>query len=258
MKVKEVLEALDHLFPFDLAFEGDNVGLQCGELNNEVKGIVLALDPLPEALDFALKEEANLLITHHPLIFTPLRKVTSFPVLVKAIKSDLNIISLHTNLDIAFGGVNDQLAFKLKLEGIRVLEEKGEGAIARWGELNPPRALKELAEEVARRLETKVRFLGKAEEMISKVVICGGKGESLIPLVKSKGAEVFITGDVGYHSSLKALEIGLNLIDATHQATERVVLPVLKEKLQRELSLIGWQGKIKIFAGEPLSWVEVE
>lgn len=257
MKVKEVLEVLDRLFPFELAFDGDNVGLQCGELQAEVWGIVLSLDPLPEALDFALKENANLLITHHPLIFTPLEKVTSFPILVKAIKSDLNVISLHTNLDIAFGGVNDQLAFKLGLEGIRVLKEQGEGAIARWGELNPPRPLGELAGEVARRLETKVRFLGKAEETVSKVVVCGGKGEKLIPLVKSEGADAFITGDVGYHASLKALEIGLNLVDATHEATEKVVMPVLKEKLRKELSLIGWQGEIKIFPSEPVFWVEV-
>lgn len=258
MKVKEALQLLDELFPFDLAFEGDNVGLQCGDPESEVKNIVLSLDPLLEAIEFALAEEANLLITHHPLIFVPLRKIVSSPVLVRAIKADLNVVSLHTNLDVAFGGVNDQLVFRLGFEGIRVLEEKGEGSIARWGELNPPRTLQQLALEVAEKLETPVRFLGKPDKLVSKVVTCGGKGESLIPLVKEKGADVFITGDVGYHAALRALELGLNLIDATHEATEKVVLPALKDKLEKKLSLLGWQGKIKIFSGDTLSWLEVK
>lgn len=258
MKVKEVLQLLDEFYPFDLAFEGDNIGLQCGDPDSEVKNVVLSLDPLLEAIDYAVTEEANLLITHHPLIFAPLKKVVFSPALARAIKADINIISLHTNLDIAFGGVNDQLVFRLGFQGIRVLEEKGEGAIARWGELNPPKTLQELARDVAEKLETSVRFLGNPGSMVQKVVTCSGKGESLLPLVKEKGADVFITGDVGYHSALKALELGVNLIDATHEATERVILPALKEKLEKKFSLLGWQGKIKIFSGETVSWSEVK
>ncbi len=258
MTVGEVLGFLDEIYPFDLAFEGDNVGLQCGELESEVRNIVLSLDPLIGAIDFALTEGANLLITHHPLIFSPLRRIASSPALIKAIKADVNIISLHTNLDVAFGGVNDYLVFKLGFEGVRVLEEKGEGSIARWAELTLPKTLKELAQEVAEKLETPVRFLGNPDKVVRKVVTCSGKGESLLPLVKEKGADVFITGDVGYHSALMAIELGINLIDATHEATERVILLPLKEKLEKKFSLFGWQGKIKIFPGEKVSWVEIK
>ncbi len=258
MKVKEALQLLNELYPFDLAFEGDNIGLQCGDPDSEVKNIVLSLDPIIEAIDYAKTEEANLLISHHPLIFSPLRKVVFSPALNRAIKADISVISLHTNLDIAFGGVNDQLVFKLGLQGIRVLEEKGEGSIARWSELNTPKTLQELAREVAEKLETTVRFLGKPDSLVQKVVTCAGKGESLLPLIKEKGADVFITGDVGYHSALKALELGINLIDATHEATEKVVLPALKEKLEKKFPLLGWQGKIKIFSGKVMSWLEVK
>ncbi len=340
MKVKELLNSINEFAPFFLQESYDNSGIQFGDEDAEISKIVLALETTASSVNFAKETGANVLLTHHPILFFALKKITrqKNPVLYEAISHGLNVIAAHTNFDIAEGGLNDYVGKVLEIEKekpLQVSNEKvykfsfyvpekfvervreavfdaGAGKIGNYdkasfnvsgtgtfrplegtnpfigeigklthvdevkvetvvlqrnlgkvinalltthpyeepaydiyevkitpasgigmvGRFSKRYALSELAEFVKRKLGARyVRYVGSPSSPVQKVALCTGAGSSLIDTAKANGVDVFITGDITYHTAVHSKEIGLNLIDVEHFDSEKFFVPAMKEKL---------------------------
>ncbi len=345
---KRVINTVEQFAPAVLAEEWDNIGLQVGNSQAEVSGILVTLDVTLEVVKEAVGLGVGMIVSHHPLIFRPLKQVRGdqFPgaIIHRAIKENLNIFSAHTNADSCSRGVNACLAKKIGLTNIQVLQpnrhklyklvvfvpegyqdtlrkamgDSGAGwlgnyshctfmalgtgsfkpldkanpfigktgkleevaeyrletivpenllqdtvnsvleahpyeeaaydiyplensdtsqGMGRIGKLPHEISLKELGEKVKQDLDCPwVLISGNQEEMVQTVAVCGGSGAEFIPLAKARKADVLITGDVKYHQAMTARELGINLIDPGHNATERVIIPELAQYLRIQLN----------------------
>jgi dinuclear metal center YbgI/SA1388 family protein len=242
-KLKEVIQLIEEMFPPTLAAQWDNTGLQLGDPESEVNRVMIALDPLPEVLREAAGKKINLVVTHHPLFFDPIKSLDlSYGhglAVAASIKDKIAIYAAHTSFDRACGGLNDFLAERLGLTGARPLEPMAgnpDEGFGRIGSLKTPITAKALAERLKRALSLKeVRLTGEHVRKIKTVALCGGSGADLLGLAADSGADAYITGDVKYHQALKALERGLCLIDAGHQGTELPAMERLAERLREKV-----------------------
>ncbi len=224
-KVKDFYDYLNSIAPFDTQEDWDNSGMLVGDMNADVKKAAVVLDITPEEIEKAKTIGANLIISHHPVIFSPIKSVTKGSVPYELIASSINALCCHTPLDIAEGGTNDSLA---ELLGIDVT--RADDPILRLGTVEPTTA-DELAGKIAEALNTKVRY-ADAGKKIEKVAICTGAGCSLIEAAGE--IDAFITGDASHHNFLDCVQAGITLIAAGHYETEIVVVPVLVKKLQAQ------------------------
>ncbi|SHE29790.1 dinuclear metal center protein, YbgI/SA1388 family [Caldanaerobius fijiensis DSM 17918] len=348
LKCHDVIKIIEELAPKVLALEGDNVGLQIGDPDKEVRRVMVALDAVPAVVYEAIEKRVDMLITHHPFFYRPARNlrydVPQGHITQLLIKNDIALYSAHTNLDCAIGGVNDVLCDVLELKNREVLDkgyeeglkkvvvfvpkgyldavrdamsEAGAGHIGNYshctfacegigtfkplqgsnpfigqvgklekaeeyrletivpesrldavikamlsvhpyeevaydvypedisykiyglgriGELEKEMDFSEFACYVKNKLAvTFVRAIGKRDKKVKKVAVCGGNGTSLIQKAISKGADVMVTGDVGYHQAQDALAAGFSIIDAGHYGTEKVVVPYLAGYIRKKL-----------------------
>ena len=196
-----------------------------GDMDAEVKKVAVVLDITHEEIKKAKAIGADLIISHHPVIFNPIKSVTRGSVPYELVASSINALCCHTPLDIADGGTNDSLA---KLLGIEVT--RTEDPILRLGTVEPTSA-ENLAGKIAKTLNTKVRY-ADAGRKIEKIAICTGAGCSLIEAAGE--IDAFITGDASHHNFLDCIQAGITLIAAGHYETEIVVVPVLVKKLQAQ------------------------
>lgn len=241
-----VVSFLEELAPKRIAEEGDKIGLQLGSLQKEITCVMVTLDVTPEVVEEAKRIGANLIIAHHAVIFRPLQQlVTDTPMgrlIELLIKHDIAVYISHTNLDIAEGGLNDWLAEALSLRQTSVLKETQSETLGlgRVGYLEMPRTLGELAETVKKALDVSfVRVTGELTRPIRKVAVLGGSGSKFIGSAIFKGADVYITGDIDFHTAQDALMAGLTLIDPGHHAEKIMKLKVaewLRERLARKKS----------------------
>lgn len=355
---RQVMAAIEKFAPKALAEDWDNSGLQVGDPDREIKSILVALDVTEEVLKEAMALGADMIISHHPLIFKSQKNINrSNPLgklLFEAIQNNIDIYSCHTNADSCFEGVNHVLAVRLGLKDIEVLqpagtqlyklvvfvpegfEDKvrgamgdagagwlgqyshctfttgGEGSfkplsgaqpfigtpgklekvpelrvetivpeyllnqtikrvlrvhpyeevaydvyplenseqrhgLGRIGNLETPMTLRSFGEKIKEELSCLwVAVSGEEDTMVARVAVCGGSGGNFVSLAKAKKAEVLVTGDVKYHDALEARQLGLNIIDAGHNATEKVFVPELVQFLRRQLNTAG--EKITVFA----------
>jgi dinuclear metal center YbgI/SA1388 family protein len=251
---------LDELAPFAHMAEWDNSGLQVGDLTQKVHTILFALDPTMDALTDAIRKKAQVLLTHHPLIFRSLSSIDcqAYPgnVIFQAIQNNISIISAHTNLDMARGGVNDMLAQLLELQHTDILDRAEpfgtqEVGLGRIGSLPRPVKLSSMVGKIKDILgASSVRVMGDERLEITRVAIVGGSGGSLIDRAYEKGADVLITGDIGHHDALKAAVLGLALIDAGHFFTERVALKSFADHFKETVSTRDWNVNIAVYEDE--------
>lgn len=249
MKTSEILNYFELLAPFNLAQNWDNVGLLIGEYSRDVQRVLISLDATENTVNYALQHGYDLILTHHPLIFRPLKSITN-PLILKMIESHLSLISLHTNFDAAVGGVNYALAEALDLTVEGNLGEAEAGALGLLCTIVNPMSLKDLGMMVKAKLQIpglKLWTAGKSmESEISRIAICGGAGGSILPHAESQ-ADVFISGDINYHSFLDSR---IPIIDAGHFYTE---FPALK-KLQHAIHILGLPAEI--LPQEQHEWVQ--
>jgi len=223
--VKDFYEYLNGIAPFETQEEWDNSGMLVGDMNAEVEKAAIVLDITPDAVKEAKKCGANLIISHHPVIFRALKSITKGSVPFELAANGINAVCCHTPLDIADGGTNDTLA---ELLGFKV--SVGENPILRFAEIDKTDA-QSLAKHIADTLGTTVRF-ADAGRHIKRVAICTGAGCSLI--CEAGKIDAFITGDAGHHDFLDAVQNGVTLIAAGHFETENPVVPVLCNKLGKQ------------------------
>lgn len=224
-KVKDFYGYLNSIAPFETQEGWDNSGMLVGDMNAEVKKAAVVLDITHEEIKKAKAIGADLIISHHPVIFNPIKSVTRGSVPYELVASSINALCCHTPLDIADGGTNDSLA---KLLGIEVT--RTEDPILRLGTVEPTTA-ENLAGKIAKTLNTKVRY-ADAGRKIEKIAICTGAGCSLIEAAGE--IDAFITGDASHHNFLDCIQAGITLIAAGHYETEIVVVPVLVKKMQAQ------------------------
>ena len=230
-KAKDILQFIESIAPVELKMDWDNVGLLCGRADKEVSTILVALDPFPHVCEEAAQIGADLLVTHHPLIFNELKAVTDQTsvgqAIIKLISNDITAINAHTNLDCAEGGVNDTLAQKLELTDISVI---GNENLLRAG--NFTSTLPAFLEQVKTKLGCEGLRYVDGGKPVSKVAVGGGSCGSELEDVIAAGCDTFVTADVKYNQFWDAKVYGLNLIDAGHFQTENPVCAVLAEKIQ--------------------------
>lgn len=225
-KVKDFYDFLNVLAPFNTQEDWDNSGLLAGDCECEVEKVAVVLDITAEEVKKAKALGANLIISHHPVIFNPLKSVTKGSVIYELITSSVNAVCCHTPLDIAEGGTNDSLA---ELLGFKVAPSEND-SILRIGKIEKTSAAA-LAEHISKALGTKVRY-ADAGKPIEKIAICTGSGCSLIDAAGE--IDAFITGDAAHHNFLDCVQAGITLIAAGHYETEIVVVPTLVNKLRRQ------------------------
>lgn len=217
----DIINVFEALYPRDLAYNWDNVGLQIGSLNKEIKNILLSLDLTLEVVDEAIEKEVELIIVHHPLIFSALKSINTDTykgkVIEKLIKSDITLYVAHTNFDISSYGMNSILADMLHLENQEILEFTTENeGLGKVGEVNSI-STEEYIKYVKDIFKVKdARFIGDLTKTISKVAITGGSGSSTIYSASKHDADLLITGDISYHHAHDALAINLNVLDIGH------------------------------------------
>lgn len=237
MQIRELIEKLEEKYPFELQEEWDNSGLQLGNPEEELKGVVLSLDLEEGAIDYALEDKkANLIITHHPYLFNPTKSIdfrdSFYNRLRKCIKNDITVFAFHTNLDIADGGVNDNLAKILGLRDIKSLENGKELGLGRCGYIDKKPAEKFLR-DVKDKLEASgIVVYGNYNKIIEKVGLCGGAGSSLLEDAINESCDLMITGDVKYHEAMDMSNKGIIIADVGHFASENHIIYKLQSEIE--------------------------
>lgn len=245
--VNDILNYMNTLAPASMKMDWDNVGLLCGSHSQPVQKILVALDPFESVCHEAKAVGADLIVTHHPLIFKAPQTITDSTSLGRSIlllaQNGISAINAHTNLDCAPGGVNDVLAQKLGLQDISVVfptgvtEEGQPWGLLRQGNVQTQPLTAFLA-HVKSALGCEGLRYADGGKPVSKVAVGGGAcGGELMQAVRA-GCDTFVTADVRYNQFWDAKELGINLIDAGHFHTENPVCPVLAEKLQAQFPQI--------------------
>lgn len=229
MIVKDIYDYLNEVAPFHTAEEWDNCGLNIGSFDSEVKKIYIALDVTSKVIDDAKAFGADLVITHHPLLFAPVSEIHSSSLVYKAVASGMSFIACHTCLDKAEGGVNHCLANKV---GVKNLKTSSEDAFLKYGEIEPCSA-DFFAKKIKSALGGAVSFTDSGKT-IKTVAMCSGGGGDLVALAKSIGADAFLTGEAKHHELLYSAEAGICLFVAGHFETENVVCEGLRDILKNK------------------------
>lgn len=234
MKLSEIYKTVKAHYPENLAMEWDNPGILAGNPEQEINTVLVTLDITPSVVKEAVSRGAELILSHHPLLFSGINnfREDNFKnkMYAEIIRNKIAVISAHTNMDCAEKGINQRLAEKLGLKKIAVLEE--ETCLGRIGETEET-TISEFSEKLKRVLGTPfLKLAGDADRKITKVAIGSGSCGDIYPIAVRMGAELFITADVKYHIALDAAEEGLALIDAGHYPTEIIVTEMFEEILK--------------------------
>lgn len=229
--VADIEKFIDSVAPFETMEPWDNSGFQLGDRDSVVKRCVLTLDVTGKTAKFAVDNSAELILSHHPLIFNPLSNIPADSTVAKLIKNGVSVISAHTCFDKAKGGISEQLALRLGLSDVSSTED---GFVA-VGELKEKMTLKDFASFTAKTLNCSGLRYTDIDAEIKRVAVCGGAGEEFLELAKSC-ADCFVTGDVKYHTMLDAAEAGYPVVSAGHFETEYGSFLALIPKLQEAFS----------------------
>jgi len=246
MNVGGVLKAIDSFSPFVYAYEWDNCGLIIGSLEQKVEKIAVSLDLSMKSLEAAIEQGCNCIVIHHPLIFTPIKKIDLSShvgkIIDKVIKAGINVIAAHTNWDVSPEGGNRFLGSKLglvKLEPISLARidlpsPSWDGVL---GELESPLELRAFAENIKVKGKFSwVKYYGCASK-VNTVALCEGSGGDLWKEALKAGASVFVTAELKHHQIQEALETGLSLVEVSHAQMEDLTMEALAEKIKEATGL---------------------
>lgn len=242
MECKKVIEILEKQSPKSYACDWDNVGLLVGREDKEIQKIYIALDATDEAIEEAIANGADMLLTHHPMIFKGMKRVTQEDFIgrriIRLIQNDMVYYAMHTNFDVM--GMADLAADYLGISDTRVLEitsvsETGEEGIGRYGSLKKEMTVRESCEEVKQAFSLEnVKVFGDLERKVKTAAISPGSGRSVISNALQAGVDVLITGDIDHHEGIDAVAQKLTVIDAGHYGVEHIFIPYMEQYLKRE------------------------
>jgi dinuclear metal center YbgI/SA1388 family protein len=236
MNVRELYDYLDKIIPPSLSCEWDNDGLMvCPDPDREVRRVLVALDVTGEVADEAVDGGFDLIVSHHPLIFEPLKAVTPDDgvagKVINLIRAGISVMSFHTRLDAVDGGVNDILADMLGFIDAVPFGKEGK-MLGRIGKIERPAGLEEFARRVKTVLAAPEVLISGCGRMVNTVAVVGGDGKDDIAYAKAAGADTYVSGRIGYHGMMSAEETCMNLIEAGHFYTEDPVCDRLAELIE--------------------------
>lgn len=230
MKLQKIIDIIETIAPIQDACEWDNVGLMIGLGDSEITKAVVSLDFDDNALDYAIENQAELIITHHPAIFKPLKNITDERI-IKAIKNNISVYSAHTNFDAAEGGVNFALADKI---GMYNCSQHG---MMRVGYIDQDK-LENVIQNVKNCLKVSaLRIVGELDKPIRKVAVLGGAGGDFIYEAFQNDCDLFITGECKYDQAQNAYKHGIAVIAAGHFETENPSVHKLAEMLKKRINI---------------------
>jgi len=240
--VSDIYSFLDSIAPFSTQESWDNSGFLVGDASKEVSRVVVCLDVTNDTLRQAAEFGADLVVSHHPVIFGGITNVRSDSAVYNAVVNGISVISAHTCWDLADGGVNDVLASLLGLSDVqKIVPDKHGNCMLRAGTLKTPVPAEEFADVVAAALDTVVR-VSSPDKLIQTVAVCGGAGASLLPELArlDPPVDAYVTGDAKHNDFLDAIDCGIALLAAGHYETETVSMPVLKALLEKEFPTVDF------------------
>lgn len=244
MLCRDIMNVIELTYPKYAALEWDNVGLLVGRTEKEVKKIYVALDATDEVIDAAIEHGADMLITHHPLIFSPMKKITDEHFIgsrvVKLLQHDISYYAMHTNYDVL--GMAELAGKMLRLHEDDVFEvtdlEKNIG-VGRIGKLEKEMTLSECCEWVKETFKLPaVRVFGDVDRKVTCAAISPGSGKHMSELAIEKGADVLITGDIDHHEGIDAVSRGLSIIDAGHYGLEYIFIEDMVRYLKQHIEIV--------------------
>lgn len=252
MKVRDIYERLDKMAPFKSALDWDNVGLICGDMEKDIQKVLIALDADDTVIDTAVSEGCQLILTHHPFIFSSIKRIVATDMMgsriLKAISHGISIMSMHTNFDVHVMG--EIVAKRLGLNSYEVLDVteeesgKGIGTVSQTEETT--------MEELSQKVKTKfnlpfVAYYGPKDQKVNRIAIVPGAGSSEIELAIQKGADTLITGDIDYHNGCDAKSRGLFVIDAGHYGLEHIFIDYMETYFKEHIPEIKAVGMKTVF-----------
>ena len=231
MKVKDIINIIEEFAPLSIQESWDNSGLCIGSPEDEVSSVLLGLDCTPELVDEAIACGADMIVTHHPLIFSGLKKISPEnqigEVVMKAIKAGISVYAAHTNADKVIAGVSGAMAARLGLENVMILDEDGDGTgLGVVGDFKTPMTAEEAIIYLKEKFDLQVLKASRpVEGLISRVAMCGGSGGSLIGKAVASGAQLYISGDISYHNFFT--QKGFMVMDIGHYESEKEIVEIL-------------------------------
>ena len=231
MKVKDIIKVIEDFAPLSVQEGWDNSGLCVGSPEDEVNGVLLALDCTPELVDEAVACGADMIVTHHPLIFSGLKKISPDTqvgrAVIKAVRAGVSIYAAHTSADKVMAGVSGAMARRLGLVDVEILQKDGEDTgLGVVGNLPQPLSSDDVVMFVKERFGLKVARVSRPlEGKVSRVAMCGGSGGSLIGQARRSGAQLYISGDISYHNFFA--EDGFMIMDIGHYESEIGIVDIL-------------------------------
>ncbi len=257
MKIYDIIKEMEELSPIYCAEEWDNIGLLIGNKQSEAKAVLVTLDVTPKVINEAIQKGVNLIISHHPLIFKPLVKITEDDyigsMVLKLVRSGISLYSAHTNFDSASGGLNDILCNMISLRDLEVLSnelhfnEGGTYGIGRVAHISEEITIEKLINKLKTALNIdNVIYTGDEKRKVSKIAVCTGSGGSLVQDCINKNIDVFITGEIKYHEAQIAVENGVDIIVLGHYESEFIFVKFVAEHLTKYFS----QDKVGIYTSQ--------
>lgn len=244
MKLKELIGQLETLSPPKFACSWDNVGLLVGRKEQEIKKVLVTLDVTKDVIKEAVNQKVDLVISHHPMIFSALKQVNDHTILgdkiLELAENRIGCYSMHTNFDVK-GGMAELAEQRLQLKDAIPLEIVSEEdgmaeGIGRIGTLPYEMTLKECGEYVKKQFElSQIARFGDENKRVKKVAICSGSGKGMWQLAMKNGADVLITGDIGHHEGVDGVEAGFAFLDGGHHGLEKVFIPFMAKYLKENI-----------------------
>lgn len=248
MKCSDMITWLERLAPSIYAESWDNTGLLVGDTEKEVNKVLVAVDATDSVIEEACQLRADMLITHHPLIFSGLKSVNEENFIGRRvrrlIREDISYYAMHTNFDIA-GDMPGLVAARLPFGKTRILEATADGfGVGRIGFLTQPMSIRELTGLLKERMKlTDVMLYGDPEQLVEQVAVLPGSGKAYINAAVSQGAQLMITGDIDHHEGIDALAKGISILDAGHYGLEKIFVEYMVQSLREE-----WGNRIFVTA----------
>ncbi len=257
MKIAEIVSEIEKYAPLHLQESYDNAGYMCGSPENEITGILLAIDITDRVVEEAIGNGCNLIISHHPIIFRGIKSLTPDTfvnrALIKAIRNDITIYAAHTNMDSATNGVSMMMAEKIGLRDCRILlpKEDEDCGLGIYGELENETDPIEFIKTVKKQFQCQaVKHSAICKSAIKRVAVCGGAGAEFIERAIKVGADIYITGDIKHHDWYRA-ENRIIIADIGHyeseQFTKELFFNILKKKITNFALLYSKCDKNPVF-----------
>ena len=256
MRASDIISAIESFAPLSIQESWDNSGLLVGSPDQEVRGVLIGFDCTPSLVDEAIECGADLIVTHHPLIFTGLKKISpddpTGRALIQAVKAGIAVYAAHTTADKVIGGVSGTMAARLGLKNVKVLDEETEGiGLGAVGDLERPMGSEEFIEYVKSCFGLSVARCSRPIDIpVDRVAMCGGSGSSLIGKAMEAGAKAYICGDISYHHFFTPKDF--MLIDIGHFEGEVEICRVLFSVIRKKFPTFAVRTSVKLESANPV------